>query len=261
MYFLKELKNPILFWAKLREIYISRRTQMVLIPDFERGRLLAKENGFDESRIACVPNGPMGRPKFVTPDFLQHRLSLSSNTRLVLHAGMISEGLMSLDIAQSAASWPDPYRLVFHERMSRSPYEPYLQKVVAAGANRVLLSLEPVPYDQLDSIYASAWVGLAFYNDKMGKNFTQCAAASGKLAFYLRNGVPVVVCSQPDLKQLIDQTGCGIAVDHPSELIDAFKAIEEDYDGFRKRARACFDKRFDFKPAFESALARLEAIN
>lgn len=260
MYFIKEMRNPVLLWAKMREIHISRKAHMIVIPDIGRGKLLAKENGFDESRIACVPNGPIGRPKLVNHKFLQQRLSLSSSTRLILHAGMISEGLLSLDLAQAAASWPDPYRLIFHERLSRSPEDPYLQEVLRAGAQRVSLSLEPVSYDQLDSVYASAWVGLVFYNDMMGQNFTQCAAASGKLAFYLRNCVPVVVCAQPDLKQLMDEYGCGIAINHPSGLLNAFKIIEADYDGFRKRALKCFDSRFDFRPAFESALGRLTTM-
>jgi hypothetical protein len=245
----------------MKEIHISRKVDMVILPDVGRGRLLAKENGFDENRIFCVPNGPMGRANQVNPKFLQKRFLLSTNSRLILHAGMISEGLMSMDLALAAASWPNPYHLIFHERLSRSPNEPYLQEILKAGKDRVLLSLDPVPYDELDSVYASAWVGLAFYNENMGINFTHCAAASGKLAFYLRNGVPVVVCAQLDLKKLMDETGCGIAVSDPSELINAFQRIEEDYEGYSNRARQCFDKHFDFRPAFENALRRLEVLD
>jgi hypothetical protein len=257
MYFLSTIRNPVVRWAKKREISLSRGVDLVITQDSERGRSLALENGFTEQLIACVPNSPMGRPDRADSSFLHRRFSLPPEVRIVLHAGMISPTMQSMELAQAAASWPDPYRLLFHERAHRTIEDPYIQEVSDISLNRAIFSLDPVPYDQLDSVYASAWAGVVYYADYLGPNVNQIAAASGKLAFCLRNGVPVVVRNLPSLQRMMDATGCGIAVSHPSEIMAALARIAEDYDGYRKRALRCFDELFDFRPLFDEALERL----
>ncbi|GJH13512.1 hypothetical protein CBA19CS11_31760 [Caballeronia novacaledonica] len=257
IYFLSTIRNPVVRWAKKREIALSRSVDLVIAQDTERGRTLALENGFTEQRIACVPNSPMGRPGRVDTSFFHRRFSLSSDIRIVLHAGMISSAVQPVALARAAASWPEPYRLLFHERQQRSPEDPFIREVAEASRNRAIMSLDPVPYDQLDSVFASAWAGVVYYADDMGPNFNQIAAASGKLAFCLRNGVPVVVRNLPSLQRMIDSTRCGVAVSQPSEILDALARIAEDYEGYRRRALSCFDDLLDFRPLFDDALERL----
>ncbi|MBB5502550.1 glycosyltransferase [Paraburkholderia sp. MM5384-R2] len=257
IYLLSTIRNPVIRWAKKREISLSRGADLVIAQDEERGRSLALENGFTKQRIAYVPNSPMGRPGGVDTAFLHRRFSLPPNIRIVLHAGMISREMQSIELARAAASWPDPYRLLFHERRRRTIDDPYIREVSNASQNRAILSLDPVPYDQLDSIYASAWAGVVYYADDIGPNFHQMAAASGKLAFCLRNGIPVVVRNLPSLQRMMDVSGCGIAVSQPSEILDALSRIAEDYEGYRRRALSCFDNFLDFRPLFDEALERL----
>jgi hypothetical protein len=174
----------------------------------------------------------------------------------VLHAGMIGDHVMSSELAKAAAGWTGPYQLVFHEGVKRAN-EPYLRMIEKTGAGRVVLSLTPVPFHQVDSVFASAFIGLAFYSDSIGPNFSEIGAASGKLAFLLRNGVPVIVNALPSLKRLVDETGCGIAVANSGEVFSAIERIAKNYDRYHRSALDCFDNHFDFRPFFDKALQRL----
>jgi hypothetical protein len=257
MYFRATLTNPLLRAAKRREIAITRRCDLIFIQDGDRAASLARENGLALDRFAFVPNAPAGFPAHVDRDFLRARLSIPLNRHIVLHAGMIHDDVCARELATSAATWPDRYCLVFHERAFRDASDPYLQKVMVASAGRALFSLRPVPLDKVDDIFASGWAGLVFYTDGQGPNFTEVALASGKLAFYLRNGVPVVVNALPSFVRLVKQWGCGVVVKDASEITAALDVIAADYDGFRSRALACFAAEFDFYPFFVHALTQI----
>jgi glycosyltransferase involved in cell wall biosynthesis len=257
IHFLDELIDPVTRVAKQLENRISHKADLIVVQDDVRAAALAKATGVSMNRMIAVPNAPLGRPGKVEPEFLHSALNLRPETRIVLHAGMICDEAMSLDLARAAAKWREPYKLVFHERRRRDPAEPYLQALLESGAGRLALSLTPQPLDRVDSVFASAFVGLAFYSDAFGPNFSQIGTASGKLAFFLRNGVPVVVNSLPGLARLVDKTRCGIAVAAADDVFSAVERIAEDYEGFRRRARACFDGHFDFRPFFDDALQRL----
>jgi hypothetical protein len=175
----------------------------------------------------------------------------------VLHAGLICEEFLSLEVATAARKWSDPYVLVLHEREKRDPTDEYLRAVSAAGGDRVKLSLAPVPLRELDSVFASGFVGLAMYSNAHGPNVADIGAASGKLAFCLRNGVPVIVSALPGLTELVTTTGCGLAVEAPSEIWNSILEISEDYDAYRSRAFQAFEERLDFRAMFDAAFGQL----
>lgn len=257
MYFQSLLKNPLLRAAKRQEIAISRTCDLIFIQDSERAQSLAAENGLPMSLFAFVPNAPAGFPAGVNPDFLHARLGIPADRRIVLHAGMIHDDVCALDLAASASCWPEQYCLVFHERAFRDASDPYLQWLLAASDAKAILSLNPVPLDRVDDVFASGWAGLVFYTDSQGPNFTEVALASGKLAYYLRNGVPVVVNPLPSLVRLVEQWGCGIVAQDARGIVAALNIIASDHEGFSARAKACFAAQFDFQPFFHRALDRI----
>ena len=54
--------------------------------------------------------------------------------------------------------------------------------------------------EQVEQVFASAFIGLVVYSDGWGENFSTVGLASGKLSFFLRNGIPVIVNSIPALE-------------------------------------------------------------
>src|SRR5205814_4069519 len=101
-------------------------------------------------------------------------------------------------IIDSAGGWPEPWVLVIHTRYAAesSAYVDNLRS--RANLRRVLFSLKPVPRQEYDPLIDGADVGLAFYVPTSGSSFTQSnvqtiGLSSGKLAYYLRAGLPVIV--------------------------------------------------------------------
>ena len=85
--------------------------------------------------------------------------------------------------------------------MKRSPSEPYLVEIEKVSQGRAYLSLDPVPFEQIDRVVKSAQVGLVFYRHDLGANYAQMVGASGKMAYYLRCGLPVVCIDLPGMKK------------------------------------------------------------
>ncbi len=102
-------------------------------------------------------------PPRLPRDYFSRKFQIPAGARIVLHAGLISPAFLSLEVADAVSSWPPEFVLVFHERQHREPTEPYLQDVQCAGGGRVFLSLDPVPFDAVDMVYAGADVGLISY--------------------------------------------------------------------------------------------------
>ena len=94
--------------------------------------------------------------------------------------------------AKAASTWREKYKLIFHEREKRSKLEPFIQEILALSKNRALLSLDPVPYNKIDSIFLSSHIGLIAYNKAYGEGRENAHKASGKLGQFLKCGIPVI---------------------------------------------------------------------
>jgi glycosyltransferase involved in cell wall biosynthesis len=159
-----------------------------------------------------------------------------------------------------AADWPGNTVLVLHERAHRSRAEPYIKDIIeASDPSRVYLSLDPVPYDQLNLVFTSAHIGLAFYHPK-DLNYQNLAYASGKLAFYLCAGLPVIVNDLPDLAKLVTDHRCGVVVREAGEIGTAISTIFRNYDEYSANARNCFSERFDFERKFQPIINELKKL-
>ena len=131
-----------------------------------------------------------------------------------------------------------------------------------AAADRVFFSLRPLPRQAYDALVDGADVGIAFYVPADGSAFTQenlrtIGLSSGKLAYYARAGLPVIVNDATSLGGLVADAGCGIAVESAAELGDALARVGAAYDAYSDRARQLFDERLDAAHAFGDVVRRL----
>lgn len=245
-------------WVMIRRVVetferrLMAKAGMIVVQDFNRAALLMQRIAFDGSRVRLVPNSAMGVPVVHRRTFLRERLNIDPAYRIILNAGMISEATMSTALAKSAAGWPEGFILVFHEREIRNAGEPYLQRVIASGGGRVVLSLTPVPLDQVDQVYSSAFIGIVMYSTEHGPNISEIAYASGKLSYFLRNGIPIIVNANASLVTFVNKWQCGVVANAVSEIGNCIARIERDYDLYRKNAQECYVKCLDFRIAFDA---------
>src|SRR5205814_2089522 len=149
------------------------------------------DNDLEWSRIALVPNAPIGPARRKSSRYWHTRFALPDEARVVLHSGSLGDWTGIDAIVRVVDDWPDPWVLVVHTRYDAesSAYVEGLRQ--RADSRRVLFSLRPVPRQDYDALIDGAQVGLAFYVPTGDSSFTQrnvqtIGLSSGKLAYYLR---------------------------------------------------------------------------
>ena len=84
--------------------------------------------------------------------------------------------------------------------------------------------------------------------------------SSGKLAYYLRAGLPTVVNCAASIGATLEAAGCGLAVVDASAVGDALARIGLDYEAYSAAACRFFDGHLDFNRAFARVIDRIDAL-
>jgi glycosyltransferase involved in cell wall biosynthesis len=260
-----EVSSPVEHQLKAHERTLSREAEFIVVQDEARGRLLAEDNGLDWERLVLVPNAPPGSARRRPSTYWHTRFELPPDARVVVHSGSLGDWTGIEAIIDSAGDWPSPWILVIHTRYDAqsSAYVDDLRR--RADAARVWFSLRPVPRQDYDPLIDGAEVGLAFYVSSGGSSFTQrnvqtIGLSSGKLAYYLRAGLPVIVNRAASIADLVESTGCGIAVEDAAGIGPALDRIADGYAGYSAGACAFFEERLDFRRAFGEVVQRVDAL-
>ncbi len=137
-------------------------------------------------------------------------------------------------------------------------------RALQAGADpgRVCWSLKPVSSEAYEALVDGADAALALYlrSDESvltGQNVETIGLSSGKLAYAMRAGVPVVVNRSTSIAPLIEQEGCGVLVDQPDAVGAALPAVAANQGQLSERACAFFEHYLQVEPAFEEVVRRL----
>jgi hypothetical protein len=260
-----ELSTPADAQLKARERELSRQAAFVVIQDAERARLLVEDNALEPERVVLVPNSPPGPARRKPSRYWHERFGLPRHARVVLHSGSLGDWTGIESIVDSVPSWPEPWLLVVHTRYDAesSAYVAKLRR--RADPRRVHFSLKPVARQHYDALIDGADVGVAFYVATRESSITQTnvqavGLSSGKLAYYLRAGLPVIVNAAASVAATLTARGCGVAVDHAHEIPGALQQLDERYAAFSSSACAFFDDQLDSRRAFDEVLARVDAL-
>lgn len=269
LYLSLELNAPAFVSRILAGIYrlegrALRRAEALLIQDDDRRRSLAAYQSSLPKRTFFLPNSPSGGTSSDSDqNFFRDKFRLDAATFpcVALMAGMINELVYSLELAAAFAPIEN-VALVFHDRVRRDFDDPHLGQLRARNSKNLFLSIDPVPFDQIDRVYASATIGMAFYRP-IDANFSQIALASGKLAFYLKHGLPVLMSNLSSLVALNERYRIGQIIADPADSTEIAAAIREilsRLEFYRSNARQCFAAEFDFRPKFEPVLRYLTSL-
>jgi glycosyltransferase involved in cell wall biosynthesis len=230
-----------------------RRASGVTVQGMDRLEVLARELRWKHENVFILPNSPFADEGAARPaaggNEMRARWGIAPGKRIALQAGMINDATCSPELAKGFRGSPD-WALVLHERQKRSPDEPYLAGLREINPRNLCLSLEPVPYDQVDEIFAAADIGLAFYKPSgpNDDNF-RLISSSGKLPHYLKHGKPVLVSDLPSLSAVVEEFQCGFIIKDPSDEAEVAAALEQvsrRYAELSRNALRCFAERYDF---------------
>jgi glycosyltransferase involved in cell wall biosynthesis len=250
---------------KAHERALSQQAAFVIVQDEERGRLLAEDNALDWSRVVLVPNAPAGPARHRPEPYWHARFDLPQSARVVVHSGSLGDWTGIEAIVDSVVNWPADWVLVIHTRFDAES-SAYVDGLRArADPRRVYFSLKPVPRQEYDPLIDGADVGLAFYVTQAGSAFTQrnvqtIGLSSGKLAYYLRAGLPVIVNRASSIAEVVERDGLGVAVDDAAGIAAALQQVADAYDRYSQGALSFFDQHLDFNRAFGEVVHRVDAL-
>lgn len=228
----------------------------------ERRQLLASDLQVPLERIVIVPNSPMGPARIRTSNLVHRKLHLDDRVPLLLCPGTLGEAFESSTVVRAAQFLPPEWCCVLHSPQPRPEKDDYLAFLRTLDVNsRVLFSLSPVPYSQVDEIMSSARIGIALYSQHEGENYSTVGLASGKLSHFLKVGVPVIVSPLKGLADFVREHRVGEILEAPEQLGELIAQIESDAAGYRQRAVRCFDECLAYERSFRKVLAATDGYD
>ena len=251
-------------FLKKMEIWSNKKHSFSIIQDRNRADLLIKNNHINKKQIILLPNSSLGKARKKKSDYLQKKFSIPIGKKIILYAGSITDWSMSLEIVESARFWPDNTVLVMHTRrmLDNDKYTLSIKKHV--DNSKIIISDEPVPLNELEELIASADIGIALYKIvtkyKTNTNLTTIGLSSGKIAQYLKCGVPVITIDFPDLKKLINKYQCGICIKNAAEIGGAITAILKNQNNFILNSVACYNNKFEFSQPFTKIINEIDKL-
>ena len=254
-------------WAyrlvKHLEIKACQTADAIISTDSARIEDVCKANrtNSESKKVLLLPHSPRGFCKRKRSSYFQDLFSFDDTNTTILHSGWIHEVMCSKELAEESRRWPQNWRLIFHERMKRTPDESYIQEVINAGDKKTLLSLNPVEYDLIDEVVLSADIGIVIYDsyEKYGTSWISLAKGSGKIAHYLRCGKPVVCKNLPGFKEIVEKYQCGIMFDDINEIETAVNKVLANYEFYQKNAYDCYKHEYEFGKFFKKVTSFLKA--
>lgn len=241
---------------KYLERFCHKFAKFTIIQDENRAKVLIEENKLHNPEIIIVPNSAMGRIKeIIKTDYLKKRFNIKSGSLTLLQAGGIADWNRSLELVQSARSWPKNWILVLHGKCEDNIYLNKIKNNISPG--KVILSLSPVQYEQLDELIQSADIGLALYQIR-GINFFHMA--SGKIFHYMKNGLPVITMNFPNLMEIVEKNRCGKCIKDENEIVKAAKSILGNYKSYSYNAWKSYNEKYEFEKSFNKVFSRLKEI-
>lgn len=233
------------------ETFAYSNASGVLIQNKERLNDLEKYKKMTIEPVFFVANSPIIEQKNSQNNFFRKRLSIPEKfKKTILYAGMIDEPFYSSEIAEVFSKIQNQsVALIMHERIKRKLNEPYIQKIITKNNKNLFLSLEPVEMRELGSIYNSIDIGIACYRP-IDSNFASIGSASGKLAYLMQYGKPVIVNGLPSLIEIIKKYNCGkiiYDINNPNQWNNAINELLENYTFFSNNALKCYNELFDFE--------------
>lgn len=248
--------NLLGLFLKVLERRANKHVSMTVTQDMKRGRLLALVNDIAMTSIFPLPNSTSGLAQKAPVSFYLHDcLNIPRDKKIILWLGGIAVNSGALKIAFDADKLPDSHVLVFHFRSGT--LTPHMRKIVELeDQEKIYISRETIPFEQLDSLIRSASIGLGLYADK-GVNSRCIFHSSGRINSFLRFGIPCVVSDFIGF-HWVAKGKAGLCAATSAKIIPAIRIISENHEQYRDGATETFNKYLNFDKAFHKILTKME---
>lgn len=220
------------------EKYI-KKAEFIIIQDEAREKILRKDYKlFDMQKVMYLPASLKGDINRNKTDYFQKRFSIPDNKKIVLYAGSIMPWACITEIIESMKKWDNKFVFVIHGGRFDNAYLENIRNI-SLESDRLFISTDWVEYDQLDKIISSSHIGISSYIDDTLNNCLTIKA-SGKIAAYLKSGLPILTRNFVGMSDFYRRTGCGESFDSFDQIGEQLSIIDNDYDRYQENAYRTF---------------------
>ncbi len=214
---------------------------------------LARRYGL--GRVDLVHNYPDRHP--VARRDLRERFDASASSvdrRLVLYLGALMGGRGLEELADAAAHFEDAELVLLGSGALEAELA---RRIRLAGSGDRVHLVAPVPPDQVVDYAASADVGVS---PIVPSCLNYRYSLPNKLFQYMAAGIPVVASDFPQVREIVEGSGCGLVVDtsRPADIAAAVNRILADPAwalAMGERGRAAVEERYNWSTAAETLLS------
>ena len=241
----------------------AKNVDLWMVQDEVRARHLAEENNLSLDNCFICPVASAGQGE-LNQVRLRDKLGVDQGKKVAIMIGSLSSWSMSYEIIASVPTWPDDWVLIVHERYGRA--NQIVKDRIGTkylGTRIVCSDLNTASLDDMGSILAGVEAGLAFYHPVYttpynGKNIKYLGLSSGKIATYLRYGLPVITNRFGKYADIINTNQLGVVLDNPDQLGPALKDMTR--AEYSAACRAYFSNNLDADIYMPSLFKKLAAI-
>jgi glycosyltransferase involved in cell wall biosynthesis len=239
-------KKYLSFILKTLERILIRKCDLVLTTGDMDTQFLEKM--YSISNVVTVRN----IPAYHAPDRVidvRKELNVPDDKVLLLYQGVLLNGRGIPKIFNAISKLPDTALLILGDGEQSNNFKNLANSL---GISDRVYFYGMVQHDELINYTAAADIGLALIENI---SMSYYYALPNKLFEYIMAGLPVISCSLPQMKKIVEDYKVGICVDAESED-DITKAIEDmikDKTPLKQYRQNCFDaaKELNWQKEFE----------
>lgn len=249
-------------YRKSAEIFACRGIEFAVVQDKQRGELLAAENQIDPARLIFMPVAGWSSAE-AQSGWLRKSLGIEDDRKIALAMGSLDEWTGLGTVLRDLSSWPSDWVLVLHSRFGLSAED--AKEFLRNNPKNLVISTESFDTnDDLGKLLGDVDIGFGLYcpdykHEHTGLNLKHIGFASGKIATYLRFGVPVLVNTTGEMANYVASERLGVVVAQVEDIPDILKEVAGKDSSASERCRQFFDRKLAVSARFASLLDRIDA--
>lgn len=251
--------NPVLdrvYHLLQAERIYHRKSIATIIQDRLRGQALLSSNGVKTTNILYLPVSSRGSVIRKRSTFLQDRLNIDQNKKIMLYFGGLDKTRSIAQIVRSAVDLDNDTVLVLHGFGPKN----YINHLLSiADSEKVKFSFDFIPEDQILELISSAHIGIALYKTT-NANDRLVAFSASKIAYYTQCGVPMITFDTESFRELRNTHRCVELISNFNEIPQKSRMILNEYGSYREEAFAAYETFYNFEDNFARFIKELETI-
>jgi hypothetical protein len=225
-----------------------------IIQDEPRANVLLRSNGIEQTNPLYFPISAKGHSIREKSKFLQNKLQIDDNKKIILHFGAIEYNRFMPQIVRMANDLDNGVILVVHGHGPKEHIN-YLQSI--ADKNKVIFSLDFIAEEEIENLISSADIGIALYKTE-NANDRLVAFSSSKVAYYTQCGIPMIAFNAESFRELVSSFRCAELINTINEIPLKARKILDNYDSYREQSFAAFQRFYNLDNNFSKLMDNLE---